>query len=115
MRILCAAGMLALVHLAGPVVVGAQAPDQAALIRRVGVYANWFVNQFSNVVSEEQYEQRFSVNRRKRQLTSDFMLVGYPGSREAVQTFRDIRAVDGKPVGDQTDRITRLFLQPFDS
>jgi hypothetical protein len=115
MRIVCAAGMLALVHLAGPIVVEAQAPDQAALMRRVGLYANWFVNQFSNVVSEEQYEQRFSLNKRRRELTSDFMLVGYPGSKEAVQTFRDIRAVDGKPIGDQTDRITRLFLQPFES
>lgn len=116
MRIVfAAAGALALVQLAAPLVVDAQSPDQATLMRRVGLYANWFVNQFSNVVSEERYEQGFSVDRRKRLLTSDFMLVGYPGSKEAVLTFRDIREVDGKPIGDQTDRITRLFLQPFDS
>lgn len=115
MRIVCAAGALVLVQLAGPIIVEAQSPDQATLMRRVGLYANWFVNQFSNVVSEEQYEQRFSVNTRKRRLTSDFMLVAYPGSTEAVLSFRDIREVDGQPIGDQTDRITRLFLQPFDS
>ncbi len=29
--------------------------------------------------------------------------------------FRDVREVDGKPVGDKQERITKLFLQPFDS
>lgn len=115
MRIVCAAGALALVQIAGPIVIEAQSPDQATLMRRVGLYASWFVTQFSNVVSEEEYEQRFSISSRRRHLTSDFMLVGYPGSREAVLTFRDIREVDGKPIGDQADRITRLFLEPFDS
>jgi hypothetical protein len=92
-----------------------ESPDIEALMRKVGIYANWFVNRFSNVVSEEVYEQRFSGASRRRQLKSEFMLVGYPGSTQALMTFRDIREVDGKPVGDQNERITRLFLEPFEN
>lgn len=92
-----------------------ESPDLATLMRKVGIYANWFVNRFSNVVSEEVYEQRFSGASRRRQLKSEFMLVGYPGNTQALMTFRDIREVDGKPVGDQNARITRLFLEPFEN
>lgn len=92
-----------------------ESPELTALMRKVGIYANWFVNRFSNVVSEEVYEQKFSGASRRRQLKSEFMLVGYPGSTEALMTFRDIREVDGKPVGDQKERITQLFLEPFQS
>jgi hypothetical protein len=109
---------LVLVHLALPASLQAQlwdSPDTAALMRKVGIYSNWFVNRFSNVVSEEAYEQRFSVASRRRQLRSDFMLVGYPGSTAALMTFRDIREVDGKPLTGQEDRIARLFLEPFES
>jgi hypothetical protein len=100
---------------ANPGVQAQDSPDLPTLMRKVGIYTNWFVNRFSNVVSEEDYEQRFSVATRRRQLKSDFMLVGYPGNTETLMTFRDIREVDGKPVGDQKDRITRLFLEPFES
>ena len=84
-------------------------------MRRTGVYVTWFVNRFSNVVSEEEYQQRFSVASRRRVLKSDFMLVGYPGATALLMTFRDVREVDGRPVRDQQDRITRLFLEPFES
>jgi hypothetical protein len=114
MRIVIPAVALALAGLAGPIVAQTQSPDTATLMRRVGVYASWFVNQFSNVVAEEEYEQRFGTNPRGRRLTSDFMLVGYPGRNDAVLTFRDVREVDGKPIGGQENRITRLFLEPFD-
>jgi len=105
-----------LIQASGSTLLQAQeSPDLATVMRKVGIYTNWFVNRFSNVVSEEEYEQRFSVASRRRQLTSDFLLVAYPGRTEALMTFRDIREVDGKPVGDQKDRITRLFLEPFEN
>ena len=91
----------------------AQAPDIDELMRRVGTYAQRFVDTFSNIVAEERYEQRLGGGR--RQLTSDFLLVAYPGRTNRVLTFRDVREVDGQPVKDQPDRITQLFLNPFDS
>ena len=117
MRLLVTATLL-LVQLALPAPLRAQqsdSPDTAALMRKAAVYVDWFVRRFSNVVSEEEYEQRFSVAARRRVLKSDFMLVAYPGDASHVITFRDVREVDGKPVTDQPDRITRLFLEPFGS
>jgi hypothetical protein len=95
--------------------VRAQEPSVADVSRRVGAYARRFISQFSNVVSEEEYEQRFTIASRKRHLKSDFLLVGYPGRQELVMVFRDVREVDGKPVRDKQDRITRLFLEPFNN
>lgn len=116
-RVLVAAALL-VVHLTLPASLQAQlvdSPDTGALMRKAAVYVDWFVRRFSNVVSEEEYEQRFSVASRRRVLRSDFMLVGYPGNQSLVMTFRDVREVDGKAVIDQPDRITQLFLQPFES
>jgi len=91
----------------------AQSPAVDELMRRVATYVQSFVDTFSNVVAEERYEQELAG--RRRQLTSDFLLVAYPGRDNRFLTFRDIRAVDGQPVKDQSDRITQLFLKPFDS
>lgn len=93
--------------------VPAQSPDIDELMRRVGNYVQSFVDAFGNVVAEERYEQR--LGSRRRQLASDFLLVAYPGRADRVLTFRDVREVDGRPVKDQPDRITQLFLSPFDS
>ena len=109
-----AVGVL-LIQLAGSTIRAQESPETADLMRKAGVYVDWFVRRFSNVVGEEDYEQRFSVATRRRMLKSEFMLVAYPGDAKHVITFRDIREVDGKPVRDQQDRITRLFLEPFNS
>jgi hypothetical protein len=116
MRTVVTALGVVLAHLAGSAPLQAQpSPDIQTLMRKAGIYVNWFVNQFSNVVSEEEYEQRFSVASRRRHLKSDFMLVAYPGDSVHLMTFRDVREVDGKSLRDQQDRITRLFLEPFAS
>ena len=91
----------------------AQSPDLDQLMRRVETYVQSFVVTFGNVVAEERYEQR--LGSRRRQLMSDFLLVAYPGRADRVLTFRDVREVDSQPVEDQPDRITQLFLKPFDS
>jgi|SoiMethySBSTD1v2_1073268.scaffolds.fasta_scaffold199830_3 hypothetical protein len=103
--------LLALIVL--PSAAPAQSPDIDQLMRRVGTYVQGFVETFSNVVADERYEQRLAG--RRRQLTSDFLLAAYPGSADRVLTFRDVREVDGQPVTDQSDRITKLFLNPFES
>jgi hypothetical protein len=90
----------------------AQSPDTDELLRRIGAYTRRVVSAFSNVVAEERYEQR-AAGGRPRRLLSDFLLVAYPGSTDVFLTFRDVREVDGKPVRDQQERITQLFLRPF--
>jgi hypothetical protein len=85
-----------------------------ALIARTAAYVARFVDQFSNVVAEETLVQETTIPRRKRTMRSDFLLVRYPGDPQW-QTFRDVAEVDGKPVRDKEERITRLFLEPASS
>lgn len=87
------------------------APDD--LMRRVAGSVQRFVDDFTNVVAEEDYEQRFRLEAPQRRLKSDFLLVGYPGQEKVFLTFRDVREVDGRFVRDQQDRLSKLFLEPF--
>jgi hypothetical protein len=48
------------------------------------------------------------------ELTSDFLLVQSPDKRW-MYAFRDVFAVNGEPVRDREDRLTKLFLQPLDA
>jgi len=47
----------------------------------------------------------------QRELKSDFLFVKVPSS-DAWLPFRDVFAVDGRPVRDRHERLTRLFLHP---
>jgi hypothetical protein len=47
-------------------------------------------------------------------MQSDFLLVRYPGDAQW-QAFRDVTEVDGKPVRDKEERLTKLFLEPASS
>ena len=47
-------------------------------------------------------------------MRSDFLLVRYPGDAQW-QSFRDVAEVDGKPVRDKEERLTKLFLEPASS
>jgi hypothetical protein len=93
----------------------------AELLTRAGAYVVDFDARFANVVAEEHYEQRTSTNVMRgphggaqpgsRTLVSDFLLVRLP-SQGIWLPFRDVFEVDGKPVRDRQDRLTKLFLQP---
>lgn len=108
-----ALGVTAILALAaGPA--GAQENRIDALMAKTAAYVAQFVNQFSNVVAEETLVQETTIPRRKRTMRSDFLLVRYPGDTEW-QTFRDVAEVDGKPVRDKEERLTRLFLEPASS
>jgi hypothetical protein len=72
-----------------------------------------FIDDLTNVVAEENYQQQFRLAAPRRRLKSDFLLVGYPGQQKMLLTFRDVLEVDGRPVRDQQERVTRLFLEPF--
>ena len=101
------------------VAVGLLAPTPAVsqdnkieeLMAKSAAYIARFVDQFSNVVAEETLVQETTIPHRKRTMRSDFLLVRYPGDTQW-QAFRDVAEVDGKPVRDKEDRLTRLFLEP---
>src|SRR5262247_4019539 len=89
----------------------AQSPSVKELIPKATAYAHDFVDRFTNVVAEERYEQEITSPKRKRVLVSDFLLVKPPGD-ELWSSFRDVAEVDGKPVRDRENRLTKLFLEP---
>jgi hypothetical protein len=90
----------------------AQSADE--VLRRVGDWVHSFVQQFANVVGEEEYVPTTSLYTRSR-LRSEYLLVQYPGSDGRWLTFRDVVAVDGHSLGNQPERLAKLFLEPFDS
>lgn len=91
-----------------------QQPAVDRLLRQAGAYVGAFEQQITAIVSEETYVQD-SIDRARnriahRELRSDFSLVR--GDRGVYVEFRDVFSVDGRPVRDRQDRLTRLFLNP---
>jgi hypothetical protein len=116
----------------------APAPKEPALdlvLARAGAYVAEFQRQFSGIVAEERYIQAVKtfarrpgcpppgtvaasvvcpqppVNPMHAELRSDLLLVKPVATREWLQ-FRDVFEVDGQPVRDRSERLTRLFLDP---
>lgn len=89
-----------------------------ALVIRAGDYVATFTDAFSNLVAEERYTQEISgagaarLGRiSRRELRSDIVLLKIGGPLEW-RPYRDVFAVDGKPVRDRDDRLMALFAQP---
>jgi hypothetical protein len=82
-------------------------------MRRVGDWVHAFVQQFANVVAEEDYVP--AIRSLGPRLRSDYLLVQNPGSAGNWRTFRDVVAVDGNALRDQPERLSKLFVQPFES
>jgi len=87
------------------------------LLARAAGYAATFVQRFANVITEEQYEQSLErmVNggwqrSQRRVLRSDLMFID--GGPLGGTVLRDVFEVDGKPVRDRQDRITKIFTEP---
>jgi hypothetical protein len=112
MRVRAACVLVALTLLAARP--SAQQPSIDALMERVAVYVHRFVDQFSNVVADEQFVPDRIVGTRQR-LRSDYLLVRYPGSDSTFLTFRDVVEANGIAVGDQQGQLSTLFLQQFES
>jgi hypothetical protein len=98
-------------------------------VRLAGAYVAQFRGNLSGIVSEETYVQ--DVSRAPgssievfsgggqglvlhRELTSDLLLVRPDGADRPID-FRDVFQVDGRPVRDRQERLTRLFLDPSPS
>jgi hypothetical protein len=92
----------------------AQSPSRDELMKRVADYVQRFIDAFSNVVAEEEYVQQFQDARERRHLKSDLLFVAYPGNTTGLITLRDVLELNGKPVRAKDERMTLLFLQPFD-
>lgn len=126
---LCVAGALLLSTPAS-----AQDVTLQQLLDRAGLYLDGFVDRFSNVVSEERYQQDWSTDTppptalpqrgglpggissvnavsKRRLLRSDFLLVKPPDGA-AWTPFRDVFEVDGSAVRDREQRLERLFVTP---
>jgi formylglycine-generating enzyme required for sulfatase activity len=119
------------------VVAAPQPPAKADLegvLNRAGWYLDYFVDEFENVVAEENYIQDSSsllptispvgggrgavapppsaaemLRARHRDLRSDFLLVKSPDT-QALVPFRDVIQVDGIMVRDREARLAKLFL-----
>jgi hypothetical protein len=102
----------------------AQPPTLAAVLERAGAYVVEFQRQLSGIVAEEHYVQDVRTTllstsgrfmslpaRSHRELISDFLLVRPIGADRWVE-FRDVFDVDGRPVRDRDERLTKLFLEP---
>src|SRR5262245_20653647 len=103
----------------------AQAPDLDTLLDKAGDYVADYEKNFVGVVAEEAYRQQVRIpgggrdlrgfpadtTVQRRDLKSDVLLVRAPGGDRWMQ-FRDVFEVDGKPVRDRDERLTKPFLQP---
>lgn len=94
----------------------AQQPSLEGVLARAGAYVANLHQQLRGIVAEETYVQRsFNARRRPnaivRTLRSDLLLVRMPPYPDYLE-FRDVYEVDGQPVRDREERITKLFLQP---
>src|SRR5262249_16636171 len=99
----------------------------ADVIKRAGEYVVNFQRELSGIVAEERYLeevryvlQSYAIGAVQRSMTqhdlrrvlfSDLLLVRPSGATRWVQ-FRDVFAVDGKPVHDRNERLVKLFLEP---
>ena len=132
---LFALGLGTAIALAAPHPRAADPVTLEALLDRAAWYLDYFIDQFENVVAEEEYIQDAamllptyspfgggrggvvtqqpsaadSVRARHRDLRSDFLLVKSPQTA-ALVPFRDVIAVDGVVVRDREARLAKLFL-----
>jgi hypothetical protein len=100
------------------------------VLARLTTYLADYVRDFSAVVAEERYQQQLHYEGGvgpwersykqggpvisvpldlKRELRSDYLLVRLPG-QDGWIPFRDVFAVDGRPVRDREERLSKLFL-----
>jgi hypothetical protein len=107
-RSVCLVCSLSLTLATAPV--RAQTPGE--LMDRVGDWVHGFVEQFANVVAEEEYVPR--IRSLGPRLRSDYLLVRYPGATGTWLSFRDVVTVDGISLRNQPARLAKLFLEPFD-
>jgi hypothetical protein len=86
------------------------------VLQRMRAYLTNYANTLPAVIATEKYDQRAGsgARRKPRHLESDYGLIqlkGYPGWLG----FREVLAVDGKPVPDSARRLADLFAKPSEA
>jgi hypothetical protein len=102
----------------------AQPPALDDLLDQAADYVAQYKRAFVGIVADEAYRQEargragtdargFATEgpRQTRDLKSDVLFVRVPDADFWMQ-FRDVHQVDGHPVRDRSDRLTKLFLEP---
>ena len=69
-------------------------------------YVAGVVNGLANVVAQEE----FDLSKPDRKVTSELLLVQYPGSRRDLIPYRDVSHVNSKPVPGREQRLLDLFV-----
>jgi VWFA-related protein len=82
----------------------------ADLRQRTAAYVAGVVNGIANVVAQED----FVLSRPSRTVTSDLLLVRYPGSARDLIPYRDVSHLDGAAVPGREERLLDLFVKPTD-
>jgi hypothetical protein len=109
--------MVALVLLMAPGRLAAQRPTLQNVLDRATTYVSDFKRTLSGIVAEEEYTQQITRPQpvrgevTHRQLRSDLLLVRAADANRYVE-FRDVFEVDGQPVRDREERLSKLFLDP---
>jgi VWFA-related protein len=86
-------------------------PISRELQARTAAYVGGIVGGLANIVGQED----FVLEKPDRRVTSDFLLVRYPGSNRDFLTFRDVMRVNDAPVAGHDDRLSDLFVKPWNS
>lgn len=85
-------------------------PITPELGHRTGSYIAGVVNGLANVVAQEDFE----LSKPNRRVTSDLLLVRYPGSRRDLILYRDAMQLNGAPIAGREERLLDLFVKPTD-
>jgi hypothetical protein len=83
-------------------------PIAPRLQQLTATYVGGVVNSLANVVAEED----FRLSKPDRRVTSDLLLVRYPGTRRDLILYRDVAQVDGKSIDGREQRLVDLFVNP---
>ena len=86
-------------------------PISPQLQRFTAAYVAEVVNGLANVVAQEQ----FTLSSPNRRVTSDLLLVRYPGSVRDLIPYRDVSQVNGKPLEGREQRLVDLFVRPAEA
>ena len=81
------------------------------VLRHAGAYVRQFENDFSAIITDEQYEQEYSRDtlHEHRSLRSEMLFMRLPGQGLSWLTARNVLDVDGRAVPDSHDRLERAI------
>jgi len=88
-------------------------PTLDEVLARVHAYLAEYAKQLPAMIATERYQQRIGsgMRRNQRLLVSDYGLIQVQGDSEWLG-FREVLAVDGKPVTDSARRLAELLARP---